>query len=47
MHEFGYTFKEIEELTPAQLNFLAIGLELYSKEIERRMRRARPRRRKA
>jgi len=45
MHEFGYTFKDIEEMHPMQIEFLLAGLAKYYKDQEKAAKKARLRRR--
>jgi len=44
MREMGYTFRELREMSPTQLAFLAESIKLYYKEQERAIRRSRRRR---
>ena len=39
MKEFGYTFEEVNALTPDRLKFLQMGLERWYKEEARRYKR--------
>lgn len=45
MKEFKYTFKEVSDMTPEQIEFLMRGLERENKERKREMDKARRRRR--
>jgi hypothetical protein len=45
MHEFGYTFEEIHNMTPEQIIFLQAGLQRKADEEKKQLRKARRRRR--
>jgi hypothetical protein len=45
MHKFGYTFKEMAEMTQEQIAFLITGLDLEARERQSAQRRAKLKRR--
>lgn len=45
MREFGYTFRDLQEMTLDQLNFLLAGLAWEASEARTALRKARMRRR--